>query len=108
VDSGHYPGSVRILPAGHPLVVEAASLRTDAESHEHLLRKLVRSRIAVKSPLEFQFMYTGLDSVNNRLVLRYFARAAVPGEIAGWQALLVYSLPSLEPVHAYVQAVPLE
>jgi hypothetical protein len=108
VDSGHYPGSFQILPSGHPLSVKADSLRTDVESHEQVLPKLVRERISVKSPLEFQFMYVGQDSLNRKLILRYFSRAAIQGEIAGWQVQLVYSLPSLQPEHAYVQAVPLE
>ena len=108
VDSGHYPGSVRMLSVDHPLSIKAAPLRADIESHEQVLRRLVRDRIALKSPLEFQFMYVGHDSVNQRLIVRYFARAAIQKEIAGWQAQLVYSLPSLRPVHAYVQTVPLE
>jgi hypothetical protein len=97
-----------MLSADHPLVLKAAPLRADVESREQILRKLVRERISVKSPLEFQFMYVGHDSLNRRLILRYFSRAADQGEFAGWQVQLVYSLPSLQPVHAYVQAVPLE
>ena len=108
VDSGRYPGSFQILPSGHPLSVKADSLRTDVEAHEQVLRKLVRERISVKSPLEFQFMYAGQDSLNSRLILRYFSRGADQRELAGWQVQLVYSLPSLRPEHAYVQAVPLE
>ena len=108
VDSGRYPGSLRILAADNPLAASAAPLRADIEAHESVLRKLVRERISVKSPLEFQFMYVAQDSANRRLVFRYFSRAAVQTEIAGWQAQLVYSLPSLRPVHAYVQALPLE
>jgi hypothetical protein len=108
VDSGRYPGSLRILPSDHPLAVDAAPLRADVEAHESVLRKLVRERISVKSPLEFQFMYVGQDSAKRRLILRYFSRAAVQNEIAGWQVQLVYSLPSLRPVHAYVQPLPLE
>jgi len=108
VDSGRYPGPLRLLSSSHPLSVKAATLRSDVESHEQILRKLVRERISVKSPLEFQFMYVGHDSLNHQLILRYFSRAADQREFAGWQVQLVYSLPSLQPVHAYVQAVPLE
>ncbi len=108
VDSGRYPGPLRILPSDHPLAVNAAPLRADVEAHEPVLRKLVRGRISVKSPLEFQFMYVGQDSAKRRLILRYFSRAAIQNEIAGWQVQLVYSLPSLRPVHAYVQPLPLE
>jgi hypothetical protein len=108
VDSGRYPGRLRMLASGDPLSVKADPLRADAEAHEQILRKLVRERMSAKSPLEFQFMYAGHDSLNSQLVLRYFARAADQTEFAGWQVQLVYSLPSLQPVHAYVQAVPLE
>ena len=108
VDSGHYPFPLQMLSVNHPLALKAGPLRADVEGHEAALRRLMRNRISVKSPLEFQFMYVGHDSVNRRLILRYFARAALPKDIAGWQAQLVYSLPSLRPVHAYVQAVPLE
>jgi hypothetical protein len=108
VDSGRYPGPLRMLTSRDPLSVKADPLRADVESHEQILRKLVRERISVKSPLEFQFMYAGHDTMNRQLILRYFSRAAIQGEIAGWQVQLVYSLPSLRPVHAYVQSVPLE
>ena len=108
VDSGRYPGPLKMLSTDHPLSVKAAPLRADAESHEQVLRRLLRDRITVKSPLEFQFMYVGYDSLHSRLILRYFSRAVIQKEIAGWQVQLVYSLPRLRPVHAYVQAVPLE
>jgi hypothetical protein len=108
VEVGRYRSHLRMLPVDDPLAARAGPLRADIEANEQVLRKLVRDRLDVKSPLEFQFMYVGHDSVNQRLILRYFARAATPKEIAGWQAQLVYSLPSFLPVHAYVQAVPLE
>lgn len=92
----------------HPLAVKAAPLRADAECHEQVLRRLVRSRISAKSPLEFQFMYVAQDSLNSRLVLRYFARAWDQTEFAGWQVQLVYTLPALRPERAYVQTLPLE
>jgi len=108
VEVGRYRAYLVMLPADHPLAVRAGPLRADVEAHEPVLRRLVRDRLEVKSPLEFQFTYVGCDSVNRRLILRYFARAAVQSEIAGWQTQFVYSLPSLRPVHAYVEAVPLE
>ena len=108
VEVGRYPDYLAVLPGDDPLAVKAASLRADVEAHEPVLRRLVREHLEVKSPLEFRFMYVGYDSVKQRLILRYFARAAVQNEIAGWQVQLEYSLPSLCPAHAYVQAVPLE
>ncbi len=108
VDSGRYPGPLRMLAAADPLSTKATPLRSDVETHEQVLRRLVRERISAKSPLEFQFMYVGYDSLSRQIVLRYFSRAADQTEFAGWQVQLVYSLPSLQPVHAYVQAVPLE
>lgn len=108
VDSGPYPGPFNILSADNPLSAETTPLLTDVEAHAQVLPRLVRERISVKSPLEFRLMYVGQDSLNHRLILRYFSRAAIQTEIAGWQVQLVYSLPSLRPEHAYVQAVPLE
>jgi hypothetical protein len=108
VDSGRYRGPLRMLASGDPLSTKADPLRADVEAHEQILRKLVRKRISVKSPLEFRFMYVGHDSVNQQLILRYFSRAADQSEFAGWQVQFVYSLPSLKPVHAYIEAVPLE
>jgi len=108
VDSGRYPGPLQILPSDHPLLAGSAQLRADVEAHERILRQLLRDRISVRSPLEFRFMYAGRDSLNHKLVLRYFSRAADQREFAGWQVQLVYSLPSMRPEHAYVQAVPLE
>jgi hypothetical protein len=97
-----------MLATGDPLSIKADPLRADVEAHEQILRRLVRERISVKSPLEFQFMYIAHDSLNRQIILRYFSRAADQREFAGWQVQLVYALPSLQPVHAYVQAVPLE
>jgi hypothetical protein len=108
VDSGRYPEPIRLLPADHPLALRAAPLRADAESHEPVLRQLLRERISVKSPLEFHFMYVGEDTVNDRLILRYFSRAEVQNLIAGWQVQLVYSLPALRIEHAWVEPLPLE
>jgi len=108
VELGRYPYFFTILSSNHPLAVKARPLCADVEAHEPVLRRLVRDRLSVKSPLEFQFMYVGHDSLHGRLILRSFARAAMPTEIAGWQTQLVYSLPSLQPVQAYVEPVPLE
>jgi hypothetical protein len=108
VDSGHYPGPLRMLAAADPLSTKVVPLRADVEAHEQILRRLVRERISVKPPLEFQFMYAGHDSLNRQIVLRYFSRAADQTEFAGWQVQLVYALPSLRPMHAYVQSVSLE
>jgi len=108
VDSGSYPGPLQILPNGDPLAVRAAPLQADVAAHEKILRQLVRERISVKSPLEFQPMFVAQDSRNQKLILRYFSRAADQTVVAGWQAQIVYSLPFLRLEHAYVQAVPLE
>jgi glutamate-1-semialdehyde aminotransferase len=108
VEVGRYPGPLQMLGVNHPLSAKADALRADVESHEQVLRSMVRDRISVKSPLEFQFMYVAHDSADHQLILRYFSRAADQTDFAGWQVQLVYSLPSLQPVHAYVQALPLE
>jgi len=84
------------------------ALCQDIEANEQILRQLVRTHISVKSPLEFHFSYAGYDSLNNRIILRYFAPNPQPEEIAGWQVQFVYRLPSYRLELAYVSAVPLE
>jgi ferredoxin-NADP reductase len=53
-------------------------------------------------------MYVGHDSANSRVILRYFARDPDPVIFAGWQVQLVYALPRMRLVRAYVEQVPLE
>jgi len=108
VEVGHYPDYLRILSGNDRLSVRAAALRPDIESHESVLRTIVRQRIQLKAPLEFQFKYAGYDSVHQRLVLRYFARNPNPVEIAGWEVFLVYTLPRPRLLKAFVAEVPLE
>ena len=83
-------------------------LRADAEAHENVLRKLTRDRLQIKQPLEFRYMFTGYDSLNNRAVLRFFARSVDQKEIAGWQLQLLYDGKTLRPIRAYVMPLPLE
>ena len=97
-----------MLSGTDPQAIRAERLRQDAETHESVLRRAVRDQFEVKSPLEFMFMYVGYDSVDQRLVLRYFARHPDPTTIAGWQVQLIYALPGQRLVRAYVDEVPLE
>jgi hypothetical protein len=107
-DSGRYKGRFEILTAAHPVAVKMAPLRADAEAHENVMRKLLRDRFQVRQPLEFRYMFTGYDSLNNKAVLRFFARAADQKEIAGWQLQFIYDYKTLRPIHAYVMPLPLE
>jgi len=108
VEVGHYPDYLVMLPGADPLARKAERLRPDIEGHESTLRRIVRDRIELKAPLEFRFMYAGHDSTHQRLIMRYFARDPNPSVFAGWQVQLVYALPSLRLVRAFVEAVPLE
>ncbi len=83
-------------------------LRADVEANEQILRKVVRQHIDLKSPLEFSFKYSAIDTSTNILLLRYFAPHPQPVLIAGWQAQLVYSLPHGRLERVYVEEVPLE
>jgi len=107
-DSGRYKERFEILTAAHPVSTRMEPLRADAEAHENVLRRIARERLEIKSPLEFRFMFTGYDSLNNRAVLRFFARSADQTEIAGWQLQLLYDYRTLRPIHAYVMPLPLE
>lgn len=108
VVEGHYPDYLVMLPNDHPLARRSERLRQDIEGHEYLIRQLARSRFDIRPPLEFMFMYVGYDSLNSNVVLRYFARNPEPIVYAGWQVQLVYALPALRLVRAYVEQVPLE
>ncbi|MEO0071476.1 MAG: hypothetical protein ABIK39_05275 [candidate division WOR-3 bacterium] len=108
VEVGFYPYYISPLPSNHPIMEKATNLRKDIESNEPILRKLVRENIGVKAPLEFKFQYLGKDSIHQRLILTYFARNYQPEMIAGWRVSLVYSLPHLKLLCAYVAEVPLD
>lgn len=108
VDVGHYAEHLVMLGAEHPLARKAERLRLDIEANEAVTRRVVRDHLELKSPLEFRFMYVGHDSVNQRLIMRYFAHHPDPTTIAGWQVQFVYALPALHLVRALVEEVPLE
>ncbi len=108
VIEGRYPGRLRIVPAPHPLFRRSLAWRRDAEAHEKVLRRAARSVYHIKSPLEFDFMYTARDTVAQQAVVRYFAFSADQARIAGWEVLLVYGLRRGELRRAYVSEVPLE
>ncbi|MGB9742638.1 MAG: hypothetical protein ACP5JB_00385 [candidate division WOR-3 bacterium] len=105
---GYYPAYHYPLTPKHNLLNKTTLLRRDIEAHEPWLRQLVRQHYAVKSPLEFSFSYAGIDSLNRRLIIRYFAPNPNPDEIAGWQVQFVYRLPRLILECIYIWAVPLE
>jgi hypothetical protein len=108
VTVGYYPEYHHPLPENHFYSPKIRTLRQDIESNESLLCQLVQKHIPVKSHLEFRFSYAGYDSLNKRLILRYFAPNPAPGEIAGWQVQIIYRLPKLILERAFVWAVPLE
>lgn len=105
---GHYEQPFDMINFNHRSHRSVKRLRSDVERHEAWLRRAVRDRLDANVPLEFRFMYAGYDSVNRRLLLRYFAPNPNPMEIAGWQVQLVYSgrCPRLREV--WVEALPLE
>lgn len=108
VEVGHYPEYIEVLYGRHGYGRRVESLRRDIEAHESVLRRLVRERIDLKAPLEFQFKYAAVDTSRTRLILRYFAPDPSPQLIAGWEVFLIYSLPRCRLVAARVAEVPLE
>ncbi|MGQ9707298.1 MAG: hypothetical protein ACUVUR_00270 [bacterium] len=108
VSIGYYPDYHYSLSPTHTYYEKIKDLREDIESNEPILRKLIREHIPVKSPLEFNFSYAGIDSVNHRLILRYFAPNLRSEEIAGWQVQIIYRLPGPILERAFVWSVPLE
>jgi len=108
VEVGHYPDYVEVLYGQHAYGRQLAAIRKDIEAHESILRRLVRERIALKAPLEFEFKYAAVDTSRTRLILRYFAPDPAPQLTAGWEVFLVYALPRYRLMSAWVAAVPLE
>jgi len=109
VETMHYPGYLRILDANEPVARRSVPWRADAESHEKVLRQLVRDRFDLgKMPLEFRYMYTGLDSAAGLATVRFFAFHPNPSVIAGWEVFLVYRLANGQLIKAFVAEVPLE
>ncbi len=109
VETMHYPGYLRILDANEPLARRSLQWRTDAECNEKVLRQLVRDRFDLgKLPLEFRYMYTGLDTIAQVAAVRFFAFHPNPSVIAGWEVFLVYRLASGRLEKAFVAEVPLE
>lgn len=107
VSVGRYPGRYELISANHPLDQRASDWRTDIEQHERVLRELVRKQFAAKTPLEFDHMFTAYDSTAGRVLLRYFAPAVDPSEIAGWEVMLVYATDG-RLAEAFVDELPLE
>jgi len=105
---GHFPDYVEILYGPHRLQPLVDRLRADVEGHEHVLRRIVRDRIELKSPLEFEFSYAAVDTAAGIVLLRYFAPHPDPVLVAGWQAQLIYRLPRGSLDRVYVEEVPLE
>lgn len=105
---GHYQAGAKLLygPSRYDTLI--ARLRSDVESHEMVLRRLVRRYIDIKSPLEFNFGYAAVDTTAGVILLRFFAPHPTPLLVAGWQVQLVYRLPGGPVVAAYVEEVPLE
>ncbi len=109
VVTSRYPAYLEILDEETTLAKRVSVWRADVERHEGVLRKLVRERFdAYKIPLEFKYMYTGLDRTSNIAVLRYFAFHPHPVEIAGWEVFLAYRLSDGRLAKVYVSEVPLE
>ncbi len=107
VSIGRYPGRYVLINSNHPLDRCASDWRIDVEQHERVLRELVRRQFAAKTPLEFDHMFTAYDSTVGRVLLRYFAPAVDPSEIAGWEVMLVYATDG-RLAEAFVDELPLE
>ena len=107
VSAGRYPGRYVLVGSNHPMDRRASSWRADIAQHEQILRELVRERFTARTPLEFSHMFTACDSSAGRILLRYFAPAVNPSEIAGWEVMLVYAMNG-RLVEVFVDELPLE
>jgi len=107
VRTGWYEGRLDILAGGDPLVKRAQPWRRDIACRETVLRQLVRMHYDAKAPLEFNYMYTGLDRDRDLVLIRYFAPAWNPKEIAGWDVIVCHTRRG-RVVEAWVNELPLE
>lgn len=108
VEIGHYPHYLRLFSAPEIQARRLDIIKSDAEKCKNDLKKLLETRFGIRDSTPLEYSYTGYDSINNRIVVRYFARCPMSAGIAGWQVQIVYKLPPLVAEKIYLVELPLE
>jgi len=108
VQEGRYPGSVRIKNGDPELERLVKDWRAELEAEPGFMRQVAEKYFALPEPSPFHFMYVGEDSVQGRVLLRYFAYDPHPVIMAGWQILFVFDRQSRRLAEVFTSEVPLE
>lgn len=105
---GWYPYYFRLLSEREIKDKNITPLIREGEKHRPLLEQQLKKQLGVSLPEPIKYNYTGYDSINQRVIIRYFACNPEPRQIAGWQVQVVYKLPYLLLEDIYLGEVPLE
>ncbi len=108
VQIDRYPYYFRLMSEDEIKKKGITHLIKDGEKHRFLLHLELETKLGISLPQPIKYNYTGYDSINQRIIIRYYASNPQSRIIAGWQAQLVYQLPSLALEKIYISEVPLE
>lgn len=108
VQIDRYPYYFRLMSEDEIKKREITRLIKDGEKHRFLLQHELETKLGISLPQPIKYNYTGYDSINQHIIIRYYASNPQSRIIVGWQAQLVYQLPSLVLEKIYVSEVPLE
>lgn len=108
VQIGRYPYYFRLLSEREIKDKNITPLIREGKKHRPLLEQQLKKQLGISLSKPIEYNYTGYDSINQRVIIRYFACNPEPRQIAGWQVQVVYKLPSLLLEDIYLSEVPLE
>ncbi len=108
VFSGKYKEATTLLRDGAEYKGVVDRLRTEIEKNLFLLSRITKEHYDISGTLVYKFKFAALDSISNRLILRYFTRIYNHPLLAGYQVQLVFDAESRELVRIYTAEVPLE
>lgn len=108
VQIDRYPYYFRLMSEDEIKKKGITHLIKDGEKNRFHLQHALETKLGISLPQSIKYNYTGYDSVNQRIIIRYYASHPQPHIIAGWQAQLVYQFPSLVLEKIYISEVPLE
>lgn len=108
VFSGKYKKATTLLRDGGEYKGVVDGLRTEIEKNLFLLSRITKEHYDISGTLVYKFKFAALDSISNRLILRYFTRIYNHPLLAGYQVQLVFDAESRELVRIYTAEVPLE
>jgi len=105
---GRYPHYFRLMSNEEIEKRKIGPLIKDGLRHRLWLEQELKARLGISLPTPIRYYYAGYDSVNQRIVIRYFAADPQPLLTAGWQIQLIYLYPALVLDEIYLDEIPLE